>query len=100
MSKHRREVAQQIKANKEKQLEPVHRRTTARQKAAQEEVAQASQLHHTESPNSSLVTIAHCTLKYIAYRDSSHEVSRAKCTLAVSVQLCDPDEENQILLVL
>ena len=46
MSKLRREVAQQIKADKEKQLEPVHRRTTARQKAAQEELVQASQLHH------------------------------------------------------
>ena len=54
MSKHRREVAQQIKANKEKQLEPVQRRTIARQKAAQEEVVQASQLHQCSISN-------HCT---------------------------------------
>lgn len=46
MSKHRREVAQQMKADKEKQLEPLHRRTTVRQRAAQEELEQARQLHH------------------------------------------------------
>lgn len=43
MARHRREVAQQIKADKEKQLEPVHKRTTARQRAAQEELEQARQ---------------------------------------------------------
>lgn len=47
MSRHRREVAHQIKADKEKQLEPVQRRTTARQKAAQEELVQARLLQDT-----------------------------------------------------
>ena len=63
MSKHRREVAQQIKTDKEKQLEPVHRRTSARQKAAQEEVVQASQPRHTPTilPRmASSVVIAQC----------------------------------------
>ena len=49
MIKHSREVAQQIKADKEKQLEPIHRRTAARQRAAQEEIVQASQLHSIHS---------------------------------------------------
>lgn len=45
VARHRREVAQQIKADKEKQLEPVHRRMNARQRAAQEELEQARQSH-------------------------------------------------------
>ena len=64
MSKHRRQVAQQIKGDKEKQLEPVHRRTTARQKAAQEEVAQASQLRHTCFANHDIIS-KNCSLHFV-----------------------------------
>ena len=51
MSKHKREVSKQIRAEKQRQLEPLHRRTSARQTAAQEEVKQASQHSHTQPAN-------------------------------------------------
>lgn len=38
MSKHRREVARQIKDEKQQQLEPVQRRSTVRQRAAEQEI--------------------------------------------------------------
>lgn len=40
MSKHRREVARKIKDDKEKQLEPIQRRTAVRQRAAEQEIVQ------------------------------------------------------------
>ena len=45
MSKHRREVTRKAKQEKERQLEPLQRRTTARQQAAQQEIAQVC-THH------------------------------------------------------
>ena len=38
MSKHRREVARRIKDEKQQQLEPVQRRSTVRQRAAEQEI--------------------------------------------------------------
>ena len=41
MSKHRREVARKMKDEKERQLEPIQRRTAVRQRAAEQEIVQA-----------------------------------------------------------
>ena len=40
MSKHRHQVSKKMKDDKEKQLEPLHRRIAAHQHAAEQEVAQ------------------------------------------------------------
>ena len=53
MVKHRHKVAQQMRAEKEKQVEPLHRRTAVRQRAAQQEIMQAS---NTSSLGSALYT--------------------------------------------
>ena len=100
MSKHRREVAQQIKAEKEKQLEPVHRRTIARQKAAQEEVVQASQLHHTNFLPDHGISSEACTLHFVTVHKPKATVRLPLSGLHIAIHnaALHPGKDNQTLL--